>query len=44
LLREGASDESLKDAIRAAIARKPERHEFREQPQKIVRFMSRTGG
>lgn len=44
LLREGISDAGLKDAIRAAIARKPERHEFREQPRKIVRFMSRTGG
>ena len=44
LLREGIGDAGLKDAIRAAIARKPERHEFREQPQKIVRFMSRTGG
>jgi cyclic pyranopterin phosphate synthase len=44
LLREGISDEDLKGTIRAAIARKPERHEFREQPQKIVRFMSRTGG
>ena len=44
LLREGIGDEGLKDAIRAAIARKPERHEFRERPRKIVRFMSRTGG
>jgi cyclic pyranopterin phosphate synthase len=44
LLRAGISGEDLKDTIRAAIARKPERHEFREQPQKIVRFMSRTGG
>ncbi len=44
LLREGISDEGLKDAIRAAVAHKPERHEFREQPRKIVRFMSRTGG
>ncbi|MBI3778090.1 MAG: GTP 3',8-cyclase MoaA [Gammaproteobacteria bacterium] len=44
LLRQGISDEELKAAIRAAIARKPERHEFREQPRKIVRFMSRTGG
>ena len=44
LLREGISDDGLKEAIRAAIARKPERHEFREQPRKIVRFMSRTGG
>ncbi len=44
LLRQGIGDEELKTAIRAAIARKPERHEFREQPRKIVRFMSRTGG
>lgn len=44
LLREGIGNEDLKDTIRAAIAHKPERHEFREQPQKIVRFMSRTGG
>jgi len=44
LLRSGIDDAGLKQALRAAIARKPERHEFREQPQKIVRFMSRTGG
>ncbi len=44
LLRQGIGDAELKAAIRAAIARKPERHEFREQPRKIVRFMSRTGG
>ena len=44
LLRSGIDDAGLKQAIRTAIARKPERHEFRERPQKIVRFMSRTGG
>ncbi len=44
LLRAGIGEEELKDVIRAAIAGKPERHEFREQPGKIVRFMSRTGG
>ncbi len=44
LLRAGADDGDLEDAARAAIARKPERHEFREQPGKIVRFMSMTGG
>ena len=44
LLRQGIGDEGLKDAIRAAIARKPEKHEFQNQPQKIVRFMSMTGG
>ena len=32
------------DAARAAIARKPERHEFREKPQQVVRFMAKTGG
>ena len=44
LLRSGASDGEVVEAIRAAIAKKPERHEFREQPQKLVRFMSMTGG
>jgi cyclic pyranopterin phosphate synthase len=44
LLRAGATPEALIQAIRDAVARKPERHEFREQPSKIVRFMARTGG
>ncbi len=44
LLRAGADDAELERAVHAAIARKPERHEFREQPAKIVRFMSMTGG
>ncbi len=44
LLRAGISDSELQDAARAAIALKPERHEFREKPQQVVRFMSRTGG
>lgn len=44
LMRAGASDADLVDAIRAAIDLKPERHEFREQPAKLVRFMSMTGG
>ncbi|HEX9627690.1 MAG TPA: GTP 3',8-cyclase MoaA [Acidiferrobacterales bacterium] len=44
LLRAGVSDEELKAAIRAAIARKPERHEFTTRPEKIIRFMSTTGG
>jgi GTP 3',8-cyclase len=44
LLRAGISDKGLIKTIRAAVARKPERHEFRESPEKIVRFMSRTGG
>jgi cyclic pyranopterin phosphate synthase len=44
LLRAGVSDEELRQAIVAALALKPERHEFREQPMKVVRFMSMTGG
>lgn len=44
LLRDGASDNELKAAIVQAISHKPERHEFIEQPDKIVRFMSMTGG
>ncbi|NIR97254.1 MAG: GTP 3',8-cyclase MoaA, partial [Gammaproteobacteria bacterium] len=44
LLRGGASDAELEDAIRHAIALKPERHEFREKPTHVVRFMSATGG
>ncbi|MFQ6023992.1 MAG: GTP 3',8-cyclase MoaA [Acidiferrobacterales bacterium] len=44
LLREGISDDGLKEAIIEAIARKPARHEFREKPEHILRFMSVTGG
>ena len=44
LMRGGASDAVLVDAIRRAIDLKPERHEFVEAPQKLVRFMSMTGG
>ena len=44
LLRAGISDQQLQQAIIQAIALKPERHEFREKPQQVVRFMSMTGG
>lgn len=44
LLKSGASTKEIEHAILQAIARKPERHEFRETPQKLVRFMSMTGG
>lgn len=44
LLRAGADQEQLRAAIREAIARKPERHEFTTQPEKVIRFMSYTGG
>jgi len=44
LLRAGISDRELRDVARAAIALKPERHEFQEKPQQLVRFMASTGG
>lgn len=44
LLRGGASDAELETAIRSAIELKPQQHDFREQPGKIVRFMAQTGG
>jgi cyclic pyranopterin phosphate synthase len=44
LLRGGASDAELEAAIRAAIELKPPQHDFHHQPEKIVRFMSQTGG
>ena len=44
LLRAGASDLELEQAIRRAIESKPARHEFGEEPGRIVRFMSLTGG
>ncbi len=44
LLRAGISDAELQEHIRRAIALKPERHEFRDTPEKVVRFMSQTGG
>jgi cyclic pyranopterin phosphate synthase len=44
LLRGGASDAELEAAIRAAIELKPQKHEFRELPAKVIRFMSQTGG
>ncbi len=44
LLRAGATLEELKETIRAAIGHKPERHDFATQPEKVIRFMSYTGG
>ncbi|MDQ7074186.1 MAG: GTP 3',8-cyclase MoaA [Gammaproteobacteria bacterium] len=44
LLRAGISDHELENAIRAAIDLKPEKHEFNENPEQVVRFMSFTGG
>ena len=44
LLRAGADGPAIEAALRAAVARKPERHEFTERPDKILRFMAMTGG
>lgn len=44
LLRSGASDETIVETLLQAIDLKPERHEFNEQPTKLVRFMNMTGG
>ncbi|HJV74308.1 MAG TPA: GTP 3',8-cyclase MoaA [Noviherbaspirillum sp.] len=44
LLRDGASDEELEAAIRQAIELKPQQHEFRERPGKVIRVMAQTGG
>lgn len=44
LLRGGATDAELELAIREAIELKPQEHDFNRQPEKIIRFMSQTGG
>jgi GTP 3',8-cyclase len=44
LLRDGIGDADLVEHLRRAIALKPERHEFKERPEKVIRFMSATGG
>lgn len=44
LLRAGISDHELKQAIIHAISLKPEKHEFRDKPGQVVRFMNMTGG
>ncbi|MCG7922262.1 MAG: GTP 3',8-cyclase MoaA [Candidatus Thiodiazotropha lotti] len=44
LLRDGIDDTGLTDHLRRAIALKPERHEFSERPEKLIRFMAKSGG
>lgn len=44
ILRDGISDDALKQIIQEAINLKPYKHEFNEKPDKVVRFMSKTGG
>ena len=44
MMRAGASDEQLSNAVLQAIANKPERHFFNEAPAAILRPMSALGG
>lgn len=44
LLRDGISHDELKQVLVNAISLKPEKHEFNEKPQQVVRLMSMTGG
>lgn len=44
LLRNGISDEELKQTLAHAIGLKPEKHEFRDKPMQLVRLMNTTGG
>ena len=44
LLRAGISDEELRQTIVDAVSKKPERHEFNQKPNQVVRFMSMSGG
>jgi len=44
LLRTDCPDAAIEETLLAGLQRKPERHEFREQPHQVVRFMSSTGG
>jgi len=44
LLRNGISDDELKNVLIEAISLKPEKHEFKDKPDQVVRLMSMTGG
>lgn len=44
LLRNGISDDALKNILIDAIRLKPEKHEFNDKPDQVVRLMSMTGG
>jgi len=44
LLRAGISNEELKNVLIDAIGLKPEKHEFKDKPEQVVRLMSMTGG
>jgi len=44
LLRDGISDDELKTTLIKAIGLKPEKHEFKDKPDQVIRLMSMTGG
>ncbi|MCV6639061.1 GTP 3',8-cyclase MoaA [Candidatus Albibeggiatoa sp. nov. NOAA] len=44
VLRQGISDAELRQLILQAIALKPEKHEFNQKPEQVVRIMSMSGG
>ena len=44
LLRNGISDDELKDVLINAIRLKPEKHKLKDKPDQVVRLMSMTGG
>ena len=44
LLRAGISDDELKAVLIGAISLKPQKHEFKDKPEQVVRLMSMTGG
>ena len=44
LLLDGGDDAAIERALLDGLRAKPARHEFNQQPDRIVRFMSMTGG
>lgn len=44
LLRQGISNHDLKLVLIDAISLKPQKHEFKDKPEQVVRLMSMTGG
>ena len=44
IVRSGVTQSELKQHLIKALSLKPERHEFKEKPDNIIRIMSATGG
>jgi cyclic pyranopterin phosphate synthase len=44
LLRSGCDEPAIEEALLGGLRNKPQRHEFRERPEKLTRVMSLTGG